>query len=81
MIVTIVISAESFNWSQALDSEESDNEHEETEDEFLERYAQTIRELKEEAVEDTENGQDEDGHEIELGKQVLTFSSVPSFFW
>lgn len=60
--------------SQGLDSEDLDNEHEETEDEFLERYAQTTRELQEEALQDAENGQDEDGHEIELGKQVLTFS-------
>lgn len=48
-------------------SEESEEEHEETEEEFLERYAKTARELQEEAVEEAENGQDEDGHEIELG--------------
>jgi TRAP-type C4-dicarboxylate transport system substrate-binding protein len=48
-------------------SEESEEEHEETEGEFLERYAKTARELQEEAVEEAENGQDEDGHEIELG--------------
>ncbi len=52
---------------QAEESEESEEEHEETEEEFLERYAKTARELQEEAVEEAENGQDEDGHEIELG--------------
>lgn len=50
-----------------LESEESETEHVETEDQFLERYAETARELQEEAVEEAENGQDEDGHEIELG--------------
>ncbi|KAG0600495.1 hypothetical protein M758_11G038800 [Ceratodon purpureus] len=52
---------------EELESEESETEHAETEDQFLERYAQTARQLQEEAVEEAENGQDEDGHEIELG--------------
>lgn len=56
---------------QDLESEESETEHVETEDQFLERYAQTARELQEEAVEEAENGQDEDGHKIELGMSVL----------
>jgi hypothetical protein len=50
------------------ESANSNDEHEETEEEFLERYAKTARELQEEAIEEAENGQDEDGHEIELGK-------------
>lgn len=33
----------------------------------MQRYAKTARELQEEAIEEAENGQDEDGHEIELG--------------
>lgn len=57
---------------QELESEESETEHVETEDQFLERYAQTARELQEDAVEEAENGQDEDGHEIELGTVVST---------
>jgi len=54
---------------------------EETEEEFLERYAQTARDLQDEACEEAENGQREDGHELALGvmglmdieKQVLAF--------
>ncbi len=70
-------------------SEESEEEHEETEEEFLERYAKTARELQEEAVEEAENGQDEDGHEIELGTSphillklscCYFLSLSPSFF-
>jgi hypothetical protein len=57
---------------QELESEESETEHAETEDQFLERYAQTARELQEEAVEEAENGQDEDGHELELGMIMLS---------
>ncbi len=52
---------------QGSESANSNDEHEETEEEFLERYAKTARELQEEAIEEAENGQDEDGHEIELG--------------
>ncbi|CAM6042325.1 unnamed protein product, partial [Sphagnum compactum] len=48
------------------ESANSNDEHGETEEEFLERYAKTACELQEEAVKETENGQDEDGHEIEL---------------
>ena len=51
-------------------------EHVETEDQFLERYAKTARELQEEAVEKAENGQDEDGHKIELGMIMLALSFV-----
>lgn len=56
---------------EELESEESETEHGETEDQFLERYAQTARELQEEAVEEAEDGQDEDGHELELGVLAL----------
>lgn len=51
----------------------SDDELEETEEEFLERHAQTARELQEEAHQEAENGQDEDGHEIELGMYLIWF--------
>ncbi|KAG0569597.1 hypothetical protein KC19_6G101400 [Ceratodon purpureus] len=62
-------------------SDVSDAAHEETEEEFLERYAQTARDLQAEACEEAEDGQDEDGHELALGvlglvdfeKEVLTF--------
>lgn len=54
---------------------------EETEGEFLERQAQTARDLQAEACEEAENGQNEDGHELALGvlglvdfeKEVLAF--------
>lgn len=55
----------------------------------MERYAKTARELQEEAVEEAENGQDEDGHEIELGTSphillklscCYFLSLSPSFF-
>ncbi|CAM6021603.1 unnamed protein product [Sphagnum balticum] len=49
------------------ESANSNDEHGETEEEFLERYAKTACELQEEAIKETENGQDEDGHKIELG--------------
>ena len=58
-----------------MESEESETEHAETEDQFLERYAETARQLQKEAVEEAENGQDEDGHEIELGINVLSLVS------
>lgn len=58
-----------------MESEESETEHPETEDRFLERYAETARQLQEEAVEEAENGQDEDGHEIELGMNMLSLFS------
>jgi hypothetical protein len=58
-----------INSKQAKGSESanSNDEHGETEEEFLERYAKTACELQEEAIKETENGQDENGHEIELG--------------
>ncbi|XP_024375582.1 uncharacterized protein [Physcomitrium patens] len=43
---------------------------EETEGEFLERQAQTARDLQAEACEEAENGQNEDGHELALGPQL-----------
>ncbi|CAM6082528.1 unnamed protein product [Calypogeia fissa] len=49
------------------DDNGSEEEHEETEEEFLERYAQTARELEEEAIEEAEGGQEEDGQDLELG--------------
>lgn len=52
---------------QELRSDVSDAAHDETEEEFLERYAQTARDLQAEACEEAENGQDEDGHELALG--------------
>jgi hypothetical protein len=48
-----------------------DDEREETEEEFLERYAQTARDLEKEILEDAEGGEEEDGKEIELGKRHL----------
>jgi hypothetical protein len=52
------------------------SEHEVAEEEFLERCVQTARELREEAKEDAEIGQDEDGHEIELGMLATRFTFV-----
>lgn len=52
---------------QDTGSDVSDATHEETEEEFLERYAQTARDLQDEACEEAENGQNEDGHELALG--------------
>nr|PNR26439.1 hypothetical protein PHYPA_031014 [Physcomitrium patens] len=49
----------------------SNDEREENVEEYLERYAATARELQDEANEEAENGQDEDGHEIELGVLAL----------
>ncbi|KAJ7567515.1 hypothetical protein O6H91_02G151300 [Diphasiastrum complanatum] len=54
------------------DEDDDDDEREETEEEFLERYAQTARELEEEVAEGAEGGQEEDGHELELGVFVST---------
>ena len=59
---------------QETGSDVSDAAHEETEEEFLERYAQTARDLQAEACEEAEDGQDEDGHELALGTCHSTLS-------
>ena len=48
-----------------------DDEVEETEDQFLERYAQKAQELEKDALEEAEGGEEEDGEELEIGKLVL----------
>ena len=55
---------------QESESDVSDAAREETEEEFLERYAQSARDLQAEACEEAENGQDEDGHELALGMSL-----------
>lgn len=60
---------------QETGSDVSDAAHEEMEEEFLERYAQTARDLQAEACEEAENGQDEDGHELALGMSFNSFFS------
>lgn len=54
------------------DEDSDDDEREETEEEFLERYAQTARDLENEMIEDAEGGEEEDGKEIELGILDMT---------
>lgn len=54
------------------DEDSDDDEREETEEEFLERYAQTARDLEKEILEDAEGGEEEDGKEIELGILDMT---------
>lgn len=53
-------------------------EREGTEEQFLERYAERSRELQDEIEEEAENGQDEDGHEIELGMIVVLITWIIS---
>ncbi|KAH9325798.1 hypothetical protein KI387_005976, partial [Taxus chinensis] len=52
--------------SDEADEDSDDDGHEETEEEFLERYAETARELENDLVEKAD-GSEEDGQEIELG--------------
>jgi hypothetical protein len=54
--------------NEASGSEDSDDESDE---EFLEQYAKTAHELQKDATEEAKNGQDEDGHEVELGVLAL----------
>lgn len=63
------------------DDSEDDEKLEETEDQFLERYAQKAQELEEEAVDEAEGGEEEDGHELEIGVLGITdqLLSVYSF--
>lgn len=70
--------SESEEDDEADEADESDEdlqpvseEREGTEEQFLERYAERSRELQDEIEEEAENGQDEDGHEIELGVLAL----------
>eukprot|EP00252_Welwitschia_mirabilis_P026873 TRINITY_DN8982_c0_g1_i1.p1 TRINITY_DN8982_c0_g1~~TRINITY_DN8982_c0_g1_i1.p1 ORF type:complete len:655 (-),score=197.07 TRINITY_DN8982_c0_g1_i1:231-2138(-) len=50
------------------DEEDSDeDECEETQEQFLERYAQTARDMEKEITENADGGEEEDGKEIELG--------------
>jgi len=70
----------SYTTKQDTGSDVSEATHEETEEEFLERYAQTARDLQDEACEEAEYGQHEDGHELALGMPLhyqflLRFSS------
>ena len=48
-----------------------DDEEEETEDQFLERYAQKAQELEKDALEEAEGGEEEDGQELEIGKLLF----------
>jgi hypothetical protein len=52
----------------ALQDSEDDEKPEETEEQFLERYAQKAQELEKEAREEAEGGEEEDGQELEIGK-------------
>lgn len=66
--------------SNASEEENASAAHEETEEEFLERYAQTARDLQDEACEEAENGQHEDGHELALGNYASINQSNSSSF-
>eukprot|EP01018_Ginkgo_biloba_P009463 Gb_12572 [translate_table: standard] len=54
------------------EEDSDDDECEETEEEFLERYAQTARDLQKDVIEEAEGGEEEDGQEIELGILGMT---------
>lgn len=56
-----------------------DEKLEETEDQFLERYARKAQELEKEALEDAEGGDEEDGSELEIGVLGLT-DQLPSVY-
>ncbi|KAI5054131.1 hypothetical protein GOP47_0030976, partial [Adiantum capillus-veneris] len=61
------------------DDSEDDETLEETEDQFLERYAQRAQDLEKETLEEAEGGEEEDGCELEIG--VLSLSDqMPSVY-
>eukprot|EP00250_Pteridium_aquilinum_P033256 c5372_g1_i1 orf=217-3513(+) len=61
------------------DESEDDEKLEETEDQFLERYAQKAQELEKEALDEAEGGEEEDGYELEIGVLGLT-DQMPSVY-
>lgn len=59
--------------NSGITQESEDEKLEETEDQFLERYAQKAQELEKEALEEAEGGEEEDGCELDIGKLFFAF--------